>query len=111
MQDVLKILNFASWFALYQFLVEQGYEHQPRLLLYPPDIRANDGRSLKGSRHLPVELDLVEVKAHAFEELLAELPRPESVDFLQEVARELYHKEPSAEVLVHYFNKLKARPC
>lgn len=99
--ETLKKLNFTSWLALYQYMVKMNQGDKPRVKVWPPH------QELAFNEHpKPMELDMQEIKALAFDELMAAMPRPLALDLLRDTAQDLTTREREAGIILQFFNKL-----
>lgn len=92
----LKKLNFANWLVMYQYLKENQALKNGRVLLYPP-LDPDKG----------IELDIVEIKAYAFDELLELFPSHNTLDMLVEITHEVYKQNREIQPLYFFLEKLK----
>lgn len=106
--ELLQALGFETWLALFEFLKQRGYDHQQHVQLMPATPSLPMNGSNDGDKQ-PISVDIVAVKALAFEEIHKELPLQKSRDILQELVAESELGAGDKSLFINFLNKLPTR--
>lgn len=115
-QELLENFGIESWFDLYIFIDRAGYSMHETVKLTETIKPA----PVMGTRDVPLEVTgprtwtfyVTEIKAKAFDELFPRIPRPESVQLIQEIVGELARFSPlrnSVQDVLSFLNNLPTR--
>lgn len=97
-QDLKEIFGIESWFDLYIFIDRAGYSTHETVKL-TETIKPVPVLQERNTDDAPTEprtwtFYVTEIKAKAFDEIFTRIPRPESVQLIQEIVAELARFSP-----------------
>lgn len=113
-QDLKEIFGIESWFDLYIFIDRAGYSCQEVVKLTETIKPAPvlETRPLETAEPRTWTFYVTEIKAKAFDEIFYRIPRPESVQLIQEIVAEMARFSPlrnSVQDVHTFLNNLLTR--
>ncbi len=108
-------VGFETWVEVYEYLKGIGFENEARVgFIIPPVIKSavefEDGPKVKA---MPSEyiMEMVQIRALAFDELYPHLPKASSVQVVQDIFEDIYVLLPNQDVniIIDFINKIPTK--
>jgi hypothetical protein len=103
--ELLKTLGFDTFLALYEYLKKNGHHQQEKVMLIP--VTRLPVQEQENAQQ--IEVNVIGVKALAFEEIHDSLPFSKSVDVIRELIAESNLEAGDQSLFINFLIKLPTR--